>query len=135
MSKIRCLVCGKEFTFLPPHLKRAHGVDADAYREAFDLPAGTPLASDEYRQAHADKMRRMQADGRITYAHLPDAVEKSRGATSRPKRGSALDKQRDVLAKTQPWAAHQLPPGAKRADGRDADKAREYQRNYRRGKR
>lgn len=50
-------------------------------------------------------MRRMLADGRITLDHLPETVEAARAAT-------------------------RLPAGAKRADGRDADHAREYQRMY-----
>lgn len=124
-------MCGKEFDFLPPHLRRTHGISADDYREAYDIPAGAPLASDAYRQAHADKIRRMQADGRITYEHLPDAVAKSRDAKDRPKRGAVREKQRATINAAKPWAKTQLPPGAKRADGRDADKAREYQRQYR----
>lgn len=132
--KIRCLICGREFAFLPTHLRRAHAVSAEAYREAYDIAAGEPLASEEYRLAHAEKMRRMQADGRITYDHLPDAVEQARTHLDRPKRGNAREIQRASIAATQPWQAHQLPPGAKRADGRDADRAREYQREYRKRK-
>lgn len=129
---IKCFICGREFNFLPSHLRRAHGVTAQQYREAYDIPQGEPLASGEYRAAHAEKMRRMQADGRITYDHLPDAVEKSRLAPDRPKRGAALEKQRALVAAVQPWKKSQLAPGSKRADGRDADRAREYQRKYRR---
>lgn len=128
---IKCFICGRELNFLPSHLQRAHGVTAQQYREAYDIPQGEPLASDEYRATHAEKIRRMQADGRITYDHLPDAVEKSRIAINRPKRGAALEKQRAVLKATQPWKKYELPAGAKRADGRDADHAREYQRRYR----
>lgn len=120
---------------MPPHLRKGHSINADDYREAYDIPAGAPLASDAYRQAHADKIRRMQADGRITYEHLPDAVEKSRAAKDRPKRGAALEKQRATIAAAKPWTKALLLPGAKRADGRNADKAREYQREYRKRKR
>lgn len=119
-------------SFLPPHLRRAHGISADEYRREFGLAAGTPLASESYRAMQRDKLNRMIADGTLTYEHLPQAVEAAKSATDRPKRGAALDKQREVMAATKPWQAHRLPPGAKRADGRDADHAREYQREYRR---
>lgn len=130
----KCLVCGRGFDFLPTHLRKAHGITADAYREAYDIPQGEPLASEAYRAAQAEKMRRMQADGTITYDHLGDAVEKSRSAKVRPKRGAALERQRGVLSAARPWEKTQLAPGAKRADGRDADRAREYQREYRKRK-
>lgn len=128
---VKCLICGREFRFLPSHLRRAHGVTSQRYREAYGIPQGEPLASAEYRAAQAAKMRRTQEDGRIKYDHLPDAVEKSRLAQDRPKRGSALEKQRALVAAVQPWKKSQLAPGSKRADGRDADRAREYQRKYR----
>jgi hypothetical protein len=131
---IRCLICGRDFEFLPPHLRLAHGTDAAQYREAFDIAEGQPLASEAYRDARRERMREMQSDGTITYVHLPQAVERAKAAIVRPKRGTAREKQRDVVARAQPWAAHQLPPGAKRADGRDADRAREYQRRYRAAK-
>lgn len=132
--KIKCLECGKEFDFLPPHLKHAHGMNAEDYREAYDLPQGEPLASETYRAMQAKKIQRMQAEGRLTYDHLPAAVECSRDARDRTKRGSAREKQREVLATSRPWEKSQLPPGSKRADGRDADHAREYQREYRKRK-
>ena len=128
---VKCLICGREFSFLPSHLRKTHGVTTQQYREDYNIPQGEPLASAEYRAAHAEKIRRMQADGRIGYDHLPYAVEKSRSAVDRPKRGASLQKQRDVNEAVRPWEKTQLPPGAKRADGRDADRAREYQREYR----
>lgn len=131
---ITCLICLKEFKFLPTHLRKAHGVSVAEYREAYNIAQGEPLASDDYRRAHAEKMRRMQSDGRINYEHLGDAVEASRGAKNRPKRGAARKKQIEVICNSRPWEYSQLPPGAKRADGQDADRARIYQREYRRKK-
>lgn len=71
------------------------------------------------------------ATGDLTYEHLPRAVEASRAATVRPKRGATIEKQREVLARTQPWKTNQLPHGSRRARGEDADRAREYQRAFR----
>lgn len=130
-EKIRCLICDREFVFLPPHLRRAHGITADDYRREFDLPAGLPLAGDGYRDMQREKLRIMRERGEFTYDHLPQAVEASRSARERPKRGEAREKQVETVNKHQPWNKNRLPPGAKRADGRDADRAREYQREYR----
>lgn len=130
--KIRCLLCNKEFVFLPTHLRSAHGTSAEEYKSAFDLPAMLPLASDEYREAHAEKMRRMQADGTLTYEHLPVAMECARSAGRPAKTKADAERHAQRMAEVQPWAARQLPPGTKRADGRDADRARETQRQRRR---
>ena len=134
MSKIACLSCGKSFVFLPPHLAKAHGVTADEYRSAYGLPAGTPLCSPEYSEQHAVKMRRMQATGALTYTHLPEAVEAARESGRGQRTADDLAAQSRRARATQPWNVAQLKPGAKRADGRDADRAREYQREYRRRK-
>lgn len=128
---IKCLICGRDFEFLPTHLRLAHGTDSNQYREAHDIAAGEPLASETYRERHREKMTAMIADGTLTYDHLPQAVEQSRLNPSRPKRGAAKEKQREVNDRVRPWLKNKLPAGAKRADGRDADRAREYQRQYR----
>lgn len=68
----------------------------------------------------------MQANGAISYDHLPAATE---AAKSRPR------VERVDLAKQAERARmiprQQFQPGEKRADGRDADRAREYQRAWR----
>ncbi|WP_084679429.1 MucR family transcriptional regulator [Curvibacter lanceolatus] len=126
MPKIDCRVCGKKFHFLPTHLNRTHGISADEYRLEFKIPAGQPLCSPEYSAAHQEKIRRMQANGAISYDHLPAATE---AAKSRPR------VERVDLAKQAERARmiprQQFQPGEKRADGRDADRAREYQRAWR----
>lgn len=70
----------------------------------------------------------MIAQGIINYEHLPEAVDLARTA------GRGIKRDFDVLEQAKIAAnipKPQLPTGAKRADGRDADKAREYQRAYR----
>mgnify|MGYP000380189437 CR=1 FL=1 len=123
---IECLECGKQFSFLANHLRRTHGIDADEYRESWGLPAMTPLAGQTYRDIHRAKIRRMQTDGTIKYDHLPIATAKAKG-TSKEKVGVAKIAFATLIAKLRPGDAHLLPPGSKRADGRDADLARKSQ--------
>src|SRR5690606_817191 len=128
---VKCLICGRSFVYLQPHLRFAHGISDREYREAYSIPSGEPLAGEAYRQMHAEKLRRLQEEGRITYDHLPRATEASRHAPKRCKTPQDAEAQANRIRQVKPWAKRQLPPGAKRADGRDADRAREYQRAYR----
>ncbi|MBF0169084.1 MAG: MucR family transcriptional regulator [Alphaproteobacteria bacterium] len=124
-------MCGKEFDYLAPHLRRAHGLSDDQYRSEFQISAGTPLCSDSYSQAHQEKIRRLQASGTLTYDHLPEAVDSARLAGRGTRTADDLREQAD---RARSIVREQLPPGEKRADGRDADRAREYQREYRKRK-
>jgi hypothetical protein len=127
-DKIKCLECGKLYSFLPVHINRMHQLTAEAYRLKHNLPAGTPLAGLSYRQVQRDKLNRMIKDGVITYDHLPQAVENAMGA----KRANRTSYDLEAQARIAKNIVHErLPGGAKRADGRDADKAREYQQKYR----
>lgn len=126
------MLCGKGFDFLPTHLQRTHGVTAEEYRQEFQIPAGQPLCSEAYSQAHRAKIQRMQVTGVLTYDHLPRATSEARAA-GRGERTSA--DLRAQAARAKQIRHKQLQPGARRADGRDADRAREYQRNYRAKKR
>lgn len=130
-EKIECLECGQRFAFLGNHLRRVHGISADEYRIAWGLPATVPLAGTAYRAAHAEKIRRMQAEGTLTYDHLPAAVEAARHAGRTPKSEMDARAQSERVAQLRPVDAHRLPPGARRADGKNADRVREYQRAYR----
>ena len=113
------------------HLARVHGMTASEYRERHNLPSAHRLAGSATRLLQRANTLHRIATGDLTFEHLPRAVEQSRRSVSRPKRGAALEKQREVNARVQPWKVNQLPPGARRARGEDADRAREYQRAYR----
>ena len=128
-DRIECLLCRRAFAFLPAHLRKSHGMTTAEYRAEFRIPVGRPLAGDGYRQMQREKFARLVAAGAIGWDHLPEAVEKARGVERTP-RVDGLE-QSERIRRTKPWEAKQLPPGAKRADGRDADRAREYQRQYR----
>ena len=97
----------------------------------FDIPAGKALASESYRAGHAEKIRRMQSTGQITYEHLPRAIQAAVGSERREKTAEDKLLHTAMMARVMPWKKNQLPPGAQRADGQDADSAREYQRAYR----
>lgn len=121
---IRCLECGRMFRQIGSHLTRAHGISAADYRQKHGLPARHSLASAAYRAAQAEATSRRIADGSLR----PDPIaasEAARTAGRGQRTAEDLARQADI-ARAIPRP--QLPPGAKRADGRDADRAREVQR-------
>ncbi|EAQ9257132.1 ROS/MUCR transcriptional regulator domain protein [Salmonella enterica] len=60
-EKIKCLECGKEFSFLAPHLSKAHQMNARQYRERWGIPLHRPLASAEHsRQCRENVLRRIR---------------------------------------------------------------------------
>lgn len=130
-DKIACLICGRQFRFLPPHLLRLHGVSADEYRQAYAIPAGTPLAGASYCAAASARMTTMRAEGIVTSDHLPQAVEAARNAGRGHRTADDLARQAERIRAQQPWEGRRLPPGSKLADGRDADIARAAQRRRR----
>lgn len=128
---IKCLECGKTFSLLANHLKKAHGMTVEEYRVKFNIPAGIPLAGKLYRDKHRDKMRRLITDGIVTHWHLADAVEKSRASGRGKRRDFDLAEQAERMKRNARYTQRTLPPGSKRANGKDADREREYQRAYR----
>jgi ROS/MUCR transcriptional regulator protein len=128
---VECLICRRKMRFLGAHIKRAHGVSAAEYRAEFDLPASTPLASASYcDQARKRTNERIKA-GSMTYDHLPLAVDEARAA-GRGYIASSIREQRSKLTETmRPGDKRRLPAGYKRADGRDADRARLTQQRRR----
>lgn len=130
-DEIECLECGRRFQSLGNHLRRAHQVAPTEYRQRWGIPALAPLAGQAVRATRAAVMRAAIADGRLNYAHLPRATEEASDAG----RGIRAEWERRQQAERAASIPHdQLPPGARRADGRDADVAREYQRRRRAAK-
>lgn len=130
MIEIICRECGKGFTFLPTHLRVKHQMNTASYRERWEIPAGEPLASDGYREAHRAKLGRLVAMGVVV--RDPAAASEAARRAERPTKVPQQAAEQSVrVAVHRPGDHSLLPPGAKRADGRDADKAREYQRAYR----
>ena len=124
---IECLECKRLFAFLPTHLRRAHGMDAANYRARWEIPAGVPLASDEYRAQRRKILMDLAGSERLN--RDPSAASFAARGAGRGERVKLDLIQQSARAREIPHI--QLPPGAKRGDGRDADRAREYQRAYR----
>lgn len=60
-DKIKCLECGKYFSFLAPHLNKTHQISARQYRERWGIPLQAPLASAEHsRQCRENVLRRIR---------------------------------------------------------------------------
>ena len=52
---ITCLECGKRQKMLKPHLRAAHGLSVDDYRERWSLAADYPMVAPDYA-AHRSEM-------------------------------------------------------------------------------
>jgi predicted transcriptional regulator len=132
---IQCLECGGRFRSLAAHLQRAHQMRSAEYRAQWGLPRQTPLMGRALREAHRAVMRANIQDGRIDQpAHAARVRPLANQMPSR--RGSrapaAQDARRRGLAAIRDRAdPRQLPSGARRASGDDADHKRAYQRAYR----
>jgi len=129
-GEIKCLECGRSFTFLGTHLRVAHQMTARDYRRRWDIPARQALASEEYREKHRVKLSALADTGKL-HRDPAQASVAARGAPRTTKTRSDSQEQSSRIAATRPGDHSLLLPSARRADGRDADRAREYQRNYR----
>lgn len=128
---IECLECGKHYRMLTgKHLRLVHGMTPDEYRARWGLPNTAPLAGQATRRARSEVAQQMIADGRLTYDHLPRAAAAAQ-AVPRDKSPIARRAQADLMRALRPGDHSKLPPGAKRADGRDADTARAAQQRRR----
>ncbi|MCG9761698.1 MucR family transcriptional regulator [Pseudoalteromonas sp. Isolate6] len=133
-KKLQCLECGKSFVMLGKHLK-SHGMTPKQYKLKWGIPQERGLAGVEYRQAHSDKLSAMREEGKINHDHLADAAKRidydSRTALTSASKAAHIE----FLAREQPYNAHRISDGGKRANGKDATREREYQRQYRTKKR
>lgn len=124
---IECLICGRRFLILSGKHLKSHGVTSSEYRQMFCIPAGRGLAGAIYRAQRSEIARNLHATGRIK----SDPVAAS-AAARHSGRGHRVPWD---IAEQSSRAAKiyhpQIPPGGKRANGRDADNAREYQRKRR----
>jgi ROS/MUCR transcriptional regulator protein len=124
---IQCLECTRWFRAIGSHLVRVHGMTTREYRQRHDLPASHKMASDDLREAQSLLNRRMIADG--TLNNDPKlASDAARGKWRGQRTTDDLARQAEI-ARAIP--RNIIPDGGKRADGRDAAKAREAQRRRR----
>lgn len=60
-ERIECLECGKDYSFLVPHLNKGHQMNAIEYRERWSIPLQTPLTSVFHsHQCRENLLRRIQ---------------------------------------------------------------------------
>lgn len=131
-ESIECLECGRRFRMLTgKHLRGLHDLSPNEYRARWGIPKTRALAINAVRQARRVIIRQMIDDGRLTYDHLATASNPDTRARMTVKVPASRRAQSELVAKLRPGNHHQLPPAARRSDGRDADRAREYQRAYR----
>ncbi|UQI41913.1 MucR family transcriptional regulator [Vreelandella venusta] len=129
--QIQCLECGKWFKSLATHLPRTHGMSHAEYRQKWGIPKRFALAGTATREKLSEQLKEAISKGKFTYDHLDSAVEAARTAGRGQK--TPLDKKRqsEMVSTIRPGDHSILPSGSKRADGRDADRAREYQKQRR----
>ncbi|MGO3056963.1 MAG: MucR family transcriptional regulator [Halomonas sp.] len=129
--QIQCLECGQWFKSLATHLPRTHGISHNDYRQKWGIPKRFALAGTATREKLSEQMHSYIESGRLTYDHLDTAVDAARTAGRRAKTPIDKKRQSEMVASIRPGDHSKLPPGAKLADGRDAEKRREYQQQYR----
>ena len=90
-DKVQCHICGKWFQFLPAHIKDAHGIDTEEYREKGQLTKKVSLCSKGY-----SKKRSKQAKaGR--YGEYAANLRKGRTIRQNPKDTSIATKKAKSL--------------------------------------
>lgn len=57
-DKIICLYCGKEVRTIKRHLKSAHGVTPEQYRERWELDENYPMACSNFKEDRAKMARK-----------------------------------------------------------------------------
>lgn len=129
--QIQCLECGKWFKSLATHLPRIHGMSHNDYRQKWGIPKRFALAGTATREKLSEQMHGYIETGRLTHDHLDSAIEAARAAGRGQKAPVDLKRQSEMTAAIRPGDHSILPPGAKRADGRDADRARQSQQQRR----
>lgn len=129
---IECLECGKKFKSLGSHLHRIHQTGGREYKIKWGIPQSASLVTARLRHAQSDLIKILAADGRLNRDPLAASAAARFSSTRWPRTDYLTHEQRTIARKIQHAT---LPTGAKRIDGRDADRARAYQREYRKLKR
>lgn len=82
-EKIKCLECGKYFSFLAPHLNRVHQMNCREYRERWLIPHQQPLASKQHSSRCRENINRRIARGELNpavqVALMSEAYDKNKG--------------------------------------------------------
>ena len=127
-DQIECLLCGGSFRVLTgKHLRRVHGISSAEYREMFAIPSGRGLCCQAYGATRSEILQKLRDRGGLDCD--PAAASEAAKNAGRGVRVSwDIEEQARRAEKLE---RRQIEPGGNRADGRDADHARQYQRAYR----
>lgn len=129
---IQCLECGRHYKMLTgKHLRLVHGMTPDEYRQRWGIPRTRGLAGRGTSAERSRIMRDMIDSGRLTYDHLPTASNPETRAPMTPRVPADSARQSALAKSVRPGEHSRIPSGGRRVDGRDADRAREYQQAYR----
>lgn len=116
-GRLVCHECGRAYLRLPHHLRAAHDLSADEYRDRHGLGHTTPLWAVEQRAAARERARRPEALTRLEKVRDLDALAEARRGpqwtpeTLRLRREQARAQRREVPAEI----VAQLPPWEDRA--------------------
>jgi len=95
-DRLMCLMCGKSYVTLPPHLKASHGLSSDDYKVQFGIPFSFGLAGSSFRERSAARMMDLQSRGVIQKAepgvYLPWLRDSHRRPNVPSVRRANLDK-------------------------------------------
>ena len=64
-DKIQCLLCGKKFKMLGPHLNQTHEITADEYRDIYGLPYGRGLCCKSTKDKFIEQANKLREEGKI----------------------------------------------------------------------
>lgn len=81
---LTCLECGRRFRGLGSHLRRAHEITGDEYREAHGLPAMAALSSDDTRRRSQEIGLARKEAGELEYLAPYQTAERAREIGGRP---------------------------------------------------
>lgn len=71
-DRITCLLCGEPFLVLASHIKTAHGVQVDEYKQRYGIPWRRGLTSAGTRQKYSNLMKSKKAAGILPQQPSPE---------------------------------------------------------------
>ena len=77
-GRLICHECGKAYLSLAAHVYLAHGLTADEYREAYELPRSTKLAASGVRERISRSSSKPDALARLARVRDPQAAASAR---------------------------------------------------------
>lgn len=118
---VTCLMCGRRFRSLGPHLFRIHHISASGYRAAHQLPATAALMATETRATLSSARRAaMEEDPELVArmrAATPPLPELARQAATKRAKTSPLPLVKQ--ARRRGWAVSVEKSSAAREEGRE----------------